>query len=53
MESELVVAEQIVKLLHRSAGLVWELVSPEHMQAHDVTIRGADGAPVAYARPAA
>jgi hypothetical protein len=54
MESELVVAEQIVRLFHRSAGTVWELVAePVRVRAEDITIRGADGAPVVYARPAA
>ena len=54
MESELMVAEQIARLFHRSTGTVWELVTePARVRAEDVTIRGADGAPVVYARPAA
>jgi len=54
MQSDLLVAEQIARLFHQSAGSVWELVvEPAHVRAQDVTIRGADGAPVIYARPAA
>ncbi|HEY7066949.1 MAG TPA: hypothetical protein VII06_36125 [Chloroflexota bacterium] len=54
MESELMVAEQIVRLFHRSAGTVWELVAePARVRAEDVTIRGVDGMPVVYARPTA
>jgi hypothetical protein len=54
MQSDLLVAEQIARLFHRSSGMVWELVAePERVRAEDVTIRGADGAPVVYARPAA
>jgi hypothetical protein len=54
MQSELLVAEQIARLFHGSAGTVWELVAePARVRAEDVTIRGADGAPVIYARPAA
>jgi hypothetical protein len=54
MQPELVVAEQIARLFHRSAGTVWELVTePARVRAEDITIRGADGTPVVYARPAA
>jgi hypothetical protein len=54
MQSELLVAEQIARLFEQSAGSVWELVAePARVRADDVTIRGADGAPVIYARPAA
>jgi len=54
MQSDLLVAEQIARLFHQSTGSVWELVAePAHVRAQDVTIRGADGAPVIYARPTA
>ncbi|HZS01296.1 MAG TPA: hypothetical protein VFE37_21435 [Chloroflexota bacterium] len=54
MQSDLLVAEQIARLFHQSAGMVWELVeTPARVRAQDVAIRGADGAPVVYARPAA
>jgi hypothetical protein len=54
MDAEFLVAEQIARLFRGHRGIVWELVvSPGPAQTHDVAIRGADGAPVAYARPAA
>ncbi len=52
--TELLVAKQIARLFRGSAGTVWELVEePTRVRDQDVTIRGADGAPVAWARLAA
>ena len=52
--TELLVAEQIARLFRQSSGTVWELVvEPARVRADDLTIRGADGAPVVWARHAA
>ena len=54
MDAELLIAEQIARLFQRRAGVVWELiVTPGPARTGDVPIRDADGAPVAYAHPAA
>jgi hypothetical protein len=50
--TELRVARQIVRLFRRRQGPVWELVTASAPRiADDVTLRDADGTPVAYARP--
>jgi hypothetical protein len=52
--TELLVAEQIARLFRQSTEVVWELVvEPARARAEDLTIRGADGAAVVWARPAA
>lgn len=52
--TELLVAEQIVRLFRQSDGMVWELVAePARVRPEDRTIRGADGAPVVWVHAAA
>ncbi len=54
METELLVAEQIARLFRGQHGMIYDLVATRGpVRADDVPIRGADGAPVAYARPSA
>jgi hypothetical protein len=54
MDTELLVAEQIVRLFRGGPVVVWELVpTGAPGRATDVTIRGPDGRPVVYARRAA
>jgi hypothetical protein len=51
MEVELLIAAQIVRLFHQHPGVVWELIEASHpARKGDVSIRGADGTLVGYAR---
>ncbi len=53
MEAELVIAEQIARLLQQRRAVVWELVEPPvRPSRHDVAIADQAGRAVAYTRPA-
>jgi hypothetical protein len=54
MAEDSAVAAQIVRLLRQHPPAVWELIDiTTPARAEDVVLRDAEGAPIAYARPAA
>ena len=53
MVADTVVATQIARLLRRAPAAVWELIeTSQPARDGDVILYDAEGAPVAYARPA-
>ncbi len=54
MDVDLLIAHQIARLFYTGHSTIWDLVGTRAPgRAHDVLIRGVDGALIAYARPAA